>query len=214
MDVVLTREGRRQLSRGRLDVTYYVLFDDEIDYDPYISDSGSMSSAILSASIDDHIQMTPVIEAVCGTQHGEDYRFDGALGVRDVLFTMNQGQKLVPRMVMSPDLMAVDVSASQWRREDVIIRRDQNGRVVEQLGSFDGGFESFDPGVLTFDLSIGDGVRDGSGDGFVVRVFKTGSDGLEEVASRLDSRFEESYGTDLLLRVDSHFPISSGSVGL
>ena len=46
IDLVLPSEGRRQLSLGELEFKYFSVFDDEVDYDPYVANSGSLPPAM------------------------------------------------------------------------------------------------------------------------------------------------------------------------
>src|SRR5580704_7370511 len=100
IDMVLTAAGRNLLSRGKLNFTYWMSFDDEIDYQPFISQSGTMTALQFSSSLYDEIESTPIREAVAGYQITNMIMGDTTNVIRP-LYTMPQGQATIPRMTSS-----------------------------------------------------------------------------------------------------------------
>ena len=204
IDMHLTMEGKRLLSKGLLRFSYFALFDDEVDYDPYIALSASMTPAQLSGTRDDMIENTLVREAVSG------YRVSNASGsdftnVQRPLFTMKQGAKYLPRM--SGTLVptgSITLQAYQQKYQEDYTRVDPYGRVVEQLGPFDMGYDRFQAQVrqVALDLLPSDVALDPAHqDGILVRLFKSGSEGLVEVKPRPNANNRLTYSNDIVFGV-------------
>jgi hypothetical protein len=205
VDMVLTGLGKSLLARGELGFVYWAAFDDEVDYVPFISTSGSLTGEALSGSIDDQIDATLVREATTG------YRFWNSSGsdetnVRLPLFTAPQGHAVIPRMTASDGPTgSIHLEVTQQKFSEMLVRRDPSGKVTQQLGPYDRGFERFDASTfsLEYGYTQGSWPADHSYEGFLVRVFRSGSDGLQELEPRHDLSNELAYSNDLRLTVDT-----------
>jgi hypothetical protein len=291
------------LSRGRLRFAYWAAFDDEVDYAPYLANSGSLTPEQLSGALDDQIEATLVREATSGYKRltrstlfgagsnptgslpphasetppsGEGWtrvideyndgipnatvtvwsvpfdvdfayggngnwvygrlsrgtlvtgslnRFFGSdplvgvvknlwarprsfvsdtTSVFRPIFTMPQGQTVLPR-VHAPQIPSGSVEMRLLQRpvQDVYVQRDSVGRVLEQLGPYDRGFERLGSTESALEIGYvpGSFPIDHQSEGFLVRVFKKTQDGFAELDPRLDDRSRLSYGNELIVEV-------------
>lgn len=200
VDMVLTGLGKRLLSQGDLSFVYWVPFDDEVDYDPYIYNSGSLTMAQMSQSQFDQVEATLVREATSGyrsmNKSGSDYT-----NVHRPLFNMPQSQRVLPRMQSSFGTGSVELTLEVKQRKvyDIHIRKDQFGNTIEQLGPYDRGQERYESSnvILGYKYAPGSFPPDFNSDGFLVRVYRSGSEGLIEVGERLDSENQIAYGPEI-----------------
>ncbi len=197
VDMVLTGRGKDLLSRGELNFCYWIPFDDEINYDPFISSSGSMGLAQLSASIDVEIENTPVREATTG------YRYTNSSGsdftnVHRPMYTMPQGQQVLPRAVF-PVTGSRDLNTKQRRVQRVYHTRDADGRYLNTIDPVDIGVERFDPTRFSLDMSYTNDSfpHDFNPEGFHVRLYRSGSMGLTEVSPKRDMNNDIAYNNDV-----------------
>ena len=198
LDMVLTNPGKSLLSKGQLRFCYWIPYDDEVCYDPYIAESGTLSAEALSASTDLHIETTPVREATTGYRYfnmsGSDFT-----NVHRPMFTMAQGQDVVPRAVFPP-AEDREIVTSQRQVVQFFKERDGVGHFLSPIPPVVVGNERYDSTAFTVELKYG---RDSfssefSPEGFRVQVFKSGSaGGLVEVSSRRDLQNDLCYGSDV-----------------
>lgn len=200
MDVVLTDYGKELFSRGKLRFVYYAFSDDEIDYDPYISTSGSLSSAQLSASKIVKIEDTLVREAVKGYEQGMDRAARDRTNISRKLYTIPQGQLVLPEMTMNPTVSSGTLEVKQRKVQEVYIKKTSTGTVTEKLGPYDRGFEKSQKS--SFDVSFTYEGFPLVSEGFLVKVFHSGSNGINEVVAKRDLENDVSYMNDMKLFVD------------
>lgn len=197
LDMVLTNQGKALLSRGQLRFCYWIPYDDGICYDPYIAESGSMTAENLSSSIDIHIESTPMREATTGYREfnarGSDFT-----NVHRPMFTMAQGQQIVPRAVF-PVEGERSITTSQRQVIQSFKERDEKGHYLAPIPSMVLGTERYDSSGFNVELKYGtDSFSDDfSPEGFRVQVFKSGSGGYVEVFSKNDLQNELCYGSDV-----------------
>lgn len=196
--MVLTSQGRLLLSKGQLNFSYFVLFDDEVDYSPVIVQSGSLSAAELSSSIDVQIESTLVMEARPG------YRLGNASGsdftsVHLPIFTMPQGQHVLPRVSTgSFPSGTLDIGTKHRKIQDIHVKTDADGNVKQTFGPYDRGYERYEPKGVDVDLSYRDYEVDPSRvEGFLLRVYRSGSEGLVELSDKRDSESDVAYSSDV-----------------
>lgn len=199
IDMVLTGEGKHRLSLGKLSFAYWVPFDDEIDYSPFIALSGSMDAQSLSSSISEQIEASPIREVTTGYKRFNRSGVDPT-NVRHPIFTMNHGQKVLPAMDFeSSSGSDFHISVKQTKLYDLYIRRDSLGNVSQQLGPFDRGYSRYDSSVASIVLKHDGFPPDHRSDGFLVKVLTSGSEGFFETNSNRDLNNEISFDDDLLL---------------
>ncbi len=213
VDMHLTMEGKRLLSLGQLRFSYFALFDDEVDYDPFISQSGAMTPTQITGTRDDLIENTLVREAVSGYRNANRSGSDGT-NVNRPLFTMKQGARYLPRMsgTLAPT-GSITLQAFQQKYQDSYTRVDSAGRVIEQIGPIDQGYNRFRAQVrqIAYDLSPSDVALDPAHqDGILIRVFKSGSEGLQELKPRPNAANRLTYSNDLVFGVGSIADLSEG----
>lgn len=197
IDMVLTGYGKSLLSKGELNFCYWIPFDDEIDYDPFIASSGTMSAEFLSASIVNEIANTPVREATTGYKYlnssGSDFT-----NVHRPMFTMPQGQAIIPRAIF-PTEDPREINSKQRKMQRVYHVRDESGKYVNDLQPVDLGVERFQGTSFTLDMSYQNDSfpNDFQPEGFHLRLFRSGSDGLTEVAPKRDMANDIAYNNDV-----------------
>lgn len=215
VDMVLTNYGKRKLSNGDLRFCYWIPYDDEIDYDPYVSQnfsgtftlsgskpglsgftiisSGTLTSEQLSASIDSLIESTPIREATTGYRNfnrsGSDFT-----NVHRPMFTMSQGQNILPRANF-PITGSREVQAFQRG-------------VYKRYDSFDEqkmlGIERFNSSKFELDFSYKkDAFKDKTSlEGFFIQIFSNESSGWYRLLPRRDSNNNITYNNDINMFVD------------
>lgn len=198
IDMVLTDHGKKLYSQGKLEFKYYALSDEGVDYDPFISNSGSLTPTQLSASKIEQIEATLVREATFGLENGLNNAAKDETNIKDLLFTMPQGQTILPKMKFSPELSSGSITINQTQLIDSHVTVDTDGnRVSHPVSNMTRGFEKAEQTRLDFDLSINDFFDEQSLSGFDIKVFESGSDGLIEVKPKDDLRNHLSFNCDM-----------------
>lgn len=205
IDMVLTEDGKRLFAAGKLEFSYFAFFDDEVDYSPIIYDSGSLTSAALSASVEAQIEATPVREATHGL--GLDRSWDDLDHVNAIrpLFTMPQGQNVLSRVLYDPDVVSGSIQVVQAKVDEITKRRDRAGKVVEVIGPIDRGFDRRSTTTFVVDLSLSDFFDESTAEGTAVSLFVSGSDGYSRVTPKLDATDDLSFGTSMKMYLDGRF---------
>lgn len=197
VDMVLTGYGKGLLSRGELNFCYWVPFDDEIDYKPVISTSGSISATQLSASIDLSIENTPIREATTGYKYlnssGSDFT-----NVHRPMYTMPQGQSVLPRTTF-PNTTSRQLNTKQRKIQRIYHTRDVDGKYLNPLNPVDIGVERFSPSEFSLEISYSNDSfpNDFQPEGFHIVVYKSGSAGLTEVIPKRDLNNDLAYNNDV-----------------
>lgn len=212
VDMILTMEGKKLLAKGELQFVYFCLFDDEIDYDPYVANSGSLSAEQLSGTVSLFTEECLVREAVSGYVGGANSSSFDFTNFQRPLFTMKQGSPFVPRLTVVtasnttqgtlPN--SADLEVVQQKKQEIYIKRDQNGNVIQQQGPFDRGYERKNSQVVGFEMQLWPpeaAVDMQHQKGVMVRVYQTGSSGPIEVEEKRDSRNRLTYNNDFVLNV-------------
>ena len=201
IDMVLTDYGRELYSRDKLRFTYYAFSDDGVDYDPWISNSSSLSDMELTSSKEKQIEATPVLEVLFGFPKSTDREARDRLNVDNLLFTMPQGQRVLPEFELLPNVQSGSLRAQQQKQQVRKVSLDSLGNVIDSIGPIDDCYLTYNVGKLTFDLDIAD-FFETMEDGFYVRVFESGSEDLIEVEPKRDLNGVVSYGDDLRIFAD------------
>ncbi len=143
IDIVLTERGRRLYAAGELEFSFFGLFDDGIDYDPFYTGSLSEEERALQ------IESTPMLEA----PFIKDIRGTVApLEPTSHIFTASPGYVRIPHMT-EPDESSVDLRADQRRDGGTYSRTGTNSPQIELY--VDGDTERGNPGFLVRVLSSG-----------------------------------------------------------
>lgn len=173
IDVVLTERGRALFAVGGLDMAYFGLFDDCLDYDP-VPGVGSFSDE----EREEQIEATLVLEA----PFVKDVRGAVApLEPVDHIFTAASGYRTVPRMLSPVDDSDAALMADQ---------RVDNG-IYRRTGT---NFVQIDP-TVTGDVERGN-------PGFVVRVFTSGSNSLQRTQFRHDLSTRRAVDSFVAVAID------------
>ena len=203
IDMVLTDYGRELYSKGELEFTYYAFSDDGVDYDPFIADSGSLTSVKLQEEKDDQIAATLVREASFGLHKGENFVAKDETNIQNLLFTVPQGQKIVPEMILSPVLSTGSIAAKQQKVVERTVTRDKDGNAINTINEYDRGYRKFAAQRFRIDIETEDFFAKASREGYSIKIFESGSSGLTEVKHKRDVRNTISFSKDLQLYKDS-----------
>ena len=202
IDMILTDCGKELYSKGELEFSYYAFSDGGVDYDPYITNSGSLTPDQLTEEKENQISATIVREAVFGHQGGKNFESKDETNIRNLLFTVPQGQTIVPEMTFTPDLISGSIETKQQKVIERSVTKDKSGVVINILSEVDRGYRKFKSQKLVIDAEIEDFFEKSSRDGFTLRVFESGSSGLSELVYKRDNRNIVSYSNDLQLHKD------------
>lgn len=182
IDVVLTERGRKLYATGDLDFTYFALFDDGLDYDPY--STGSLSEQERESLI----EATPMLEAT----FVRDIRGTVAPGEpRSHVFTAAGGFSHIPRM-SQPTSSSLNLMADQRKSGGVYGRTGTSHAQIDMK--------------IVGDIEMGN-------PGFIVRVFASGSNGLQALDLRKDLSGRRAYDPFIAVSVDDEVPIDKPTVG-
>lgn len=207
--MVLTGEGKFLLSNGDLQFVYWSVFDDEIDYDQSLMNTGSLSPDEISDAVIALAESTPLRECTTGYRRFNNSGSDNTNVFRP-LFTMPQGQQVLPRVRVFEGDESEEISlvTKQQKIIDLHIQKDPSGNPLQVVGPFDRGYVRSDPSTKTFEMGYAADSYppDHQHEGFLVRVYKSGTDGLQEVGQRHSLNNDLCYSNDL--------KIFAGGVGL
>lgn len=203
IDMVLTSQGKSLLSKGALKFCYWIPFDDEIDYRPFLAESGSLSTAQLSASVYRSIEETPIREATTGYRNfnasGSDYT-----NVHNPMFTMPQGQVVLPRSSFPSTSSSLDsqhhqIRTSQRKVQRIYQDRDNWGKFSNKIEPMDIGTERYESSnfVLEFSYTKDSFPPDFPTEGFHIRILRSGSNGWVELDPRRDMSNDLTYSNDV-----------------
>jgi hypothetical protein len=200
IDFILTQEGKKLRSEGKLNFKFFTLHDEEVDYHPYISNSGSLTAAEFTSSQIQQIEETNVREAVTGLRKHNGLGKDQTNLIRP-LFTIPQGQNILPELVRVHRTGSVNLTAYQQKVEEQYEKRDDNGNILESIGPIVRGYQRFNSTLYTLDYrytpnSFPSGYLF---NGLRVNMYISGSEGYEEVDARYDLNDDLSFRNDLKL---------------
>jgi hypothetical protein len=195
-DIVLTNYGKRLLSTGDLHFCFWAPSDDEIDYDPVVCNSSSISEVQLSESIKTCIEDTPIREAVHGYRDFNG-KHEDFTNIQSTMFTKAQAQDNLPRAKFPIDTDRV-VSIKQRKNQVVYIESNSITRNVI-TETVDTGVERFDSSffVLEFDYENGSFPADFNSKGFRLEILKSGSSGFNELTAKRDMSNDLSFDSNI-----------------
>ena len=202
LDIVLTDYGREQHSKGELEFSYYAFSDDGVDYDPYIANSGSITDVQLLEEQIKQVEATLVREAVFGHQGGKNLDHRDKTNIKNLLFTVPQGQLIVPEMLMSPDITTGSIEAKQQKVVERSVTKDSEGDAINVIAESDRGYRKFKSQKLLVDLEMDNFFDKASRDGYIIRVFESGSFGLSEIKHKRDKSYTMSFSNDIQMYSD------------
>lgn len=182
IDIVLTERGRKLYALGELDFEYFALFDDGLDYDPW--STGTLSDADREAQIEaTQMLEAPFIRDVRGTV--------APMEPTSHLFTAAAGYQFIPQMDRPADGDELSLMADQRRKGETYTR---TGTSVAQI-----------------DMSV-IGDREQGNPGFIVRVFASGSNGLQPLDLRKDLSGRRAFDPFIAVSVDDETPLDAPTV--
>ena len=148
IDMVLTGVGQKLLSQGKLRFVYWMPFDDEVDYDPYVAASGSMSVAEVTSSKVLQTENGLVREAVSGYKDINPFHLDRT-NVNRPLFSIPQGQTTIPKIVKVHRTGSATIDLKLQKVVDWYSKKDHRGdKVADEY--VDRGFQHFGTSEKSF----------------------------------------------------------------
>lgn len=205
VDMILTDEGKRQLSVGELEFAYYSFFDDGVEYDPYIAYSASLTEEQLISAKEKQTESYLGLEAVVGLSYKRLQNDLDVINVNKPLFTMPQGSKVLPRATFDPDVSSGSIQTTQQKISTIYTKKDPDGNVLSSDGPFDEGYIREKTSAFTIDVGYRDFFPEFMQQGFLIQVLASGSDGLDFVSSKKDAMEDDCYRTDLKVITDEKF---------
>ncbi len=199
IDMVLTGVGQKLLSQGKLRFVYWMAFDDEVDYDPYVAYSGSITAVEVTASKVLQTENGLVREAVSGYKDTNPFHLDRT-NVYRPLFSVPQGQTIIPKIVKIHRTGSASINLKMNKVVDWYSKKDNQGdRVAEEY--VDRGFQHFDATQHSFEYQYTPNSFPSEHllEGFKVRVFSSSSHGLVELHPKHDLNDDVSFRSDLKL---------------
>jgi hypothetical protein len=199
LDFVLTGVGKSLLAQGNLRLVYWIPFDDEVDYDPYIANSGTLTEAQLSASKLEKTEEPLTREASFGYRV-YDREAKDRVNVNRPMYTLPPNPKELPQMTVSPTgALVVTIQQTPSAIRDVV--RSVRGDLVaspnkEEMTSVDRSGSSTAVIDVTYSGSFGENYQM---DGFLVTVYHSSSEGYVETPHNRDSEGNIVYRNDLKL---------------
>lgn len=182
VDLVLTPEGKKQLASGDLSFEYFSLHDDEIDYRPLFYLSSSFTDADIESITPLMIEDTPILEAIVGRSHGGS---NDSVKPTSFLFDSSGKDEQIPSMEISPNVTGSLLTTNQQ------IGTNRNLIKVDR--------SSNDFLLVSVKMINDSGIKNQ----YVISLFESGSDGLNEIFPMYDSAGRRSYGNDFILEIDS-----------
>lgn len=200
IDFILTEEGKRLRSTGELRFAYYAFFDDEMDYNPVISNSGSLTAMQFTSSQIQQMEESIIKEAVSGYKDFNILGLDHTNVFRP-LFTIPQGQNIVPKVVSVHKTGSIELKINQKAILDVFTKTDEFGNVLEQVGPVVRGYTRFNVEDFTFEYQYTPNSypQEVALEGIRLQTFLSSSNGYIEVDPRHDLNDNVSFRNDLIL---------------
>jgi hypothetical protein len=206
IDMVLTDVGRSLLLKGDLRFRYWIPYDDEVDYNPQVLNSASLTPTELQDRKLQLIEEPVVREATLG-YGGLNKEATDTTNVIRPMFTAPPGvghNYGLPRATVDRSSLAVTVN--QKKLSKLYEQRDSAGNEVVKTTQVDVGYQRSDSNEEVINASFpDDAFPDGTQlEGFLATVYLSSSDGYEEILSNRDSAGGIVYRNDI--HFDNHTP--------
>lgn len=189
IDAVITGYGKMMLAKGKLNFAYWVPFDDEVDYDPFISQSSSFDSDELRSEVYSQLDETLVREATTGYRlwniSGSDYT-----NVNRPMYTA--------RIVAGESGILPHASSSLAQSASLVVEQRKIYEAAGGGGSNDIGYDRKNMTNERFDVSYVD-MSDPTVEGFLVRIFQETQGGFVEIGYKLDMSGNICYNGDVIV---------------
>jgi hypothetical protein len=202
IDMVLTSRGKMLLSNGVLRFVYWAAFDDEVNYDPVVVESGSLNDADLAQRQVDKTEDPLIREAVQGyklfNKNGEDF-----CNVHRALITVPPGHSVVPTasVVFDRD----EIVMQQQPIVQNYYQQNSNGELIDPYSS------TVNMGILRYNSTAVSVDAEYSKEsfpsehrleGFYVKVLVSGTDAYTEQHHTLDENSEIVIGAELKIKTN------------
>lgn len=189
VDFILTAQGKKKLSQGKLNFKFYTFFDDGIDYDSYVENSSSLSNVALTESKLSNIDETLVFEPVYGLlDERSNNRTEDNLNLKSQLFTKPLNLNIIPEFSINNTTGSFDIGVEQSN--------------VKGSSDEDVGFVTSNSTNLNIEFKISDFFEEFKQKGVLIKLFHSSSSGLRQVLAKRDFNEVVSYGAELIAFVD------------
>jgi hypothetical protein len=181
IDMVMTGRGKELLLQGRLKFAYWAAFDDEVDYDPYVAGSGSMSEGELNQARQ-RLTEDPLVRECCASYKLGNMTLDDNVSINRPLYTLSPGggvQDVSPLVSMSLGGGSSKVDVEQF----VVGKQIRLSPLSVYKGAVSYTPEAYEPKTQF--------------EGCVVSVFASSSDGYQRLHTSVDSRGDVVFGNIL-----------------
>jgi hypothetical protein len=203
LDMVLTGVGKDLLFKGDLRFVYWIPFDDEVDYDPFITNSGSMTAEELVSFRQMKVEDPLIREATSGYKSLNAAEEDRT-NVNRPMYTIPVNQTILPEMKFEGVSGTINVNVHQQKLQRTYVRKSSDGSsVIESIGPVDAGVNRFNPteAGVQGDYTVGSYPREWDLEGFLLTVYQSGSEGYMEVLSNRDSSGSIVYNNDMKVEI-------------
>lgn len=212
IDMVLTGVGKGLLFQGDLRFIYWVPFDDEVDYDPYLTPTYIVSPGSGTASFTTEELATqramkveePLVREATSGYRNLSAAEDDRTNVNRPMYTIPANQSVLPEMKIEGISGTIDVHVLQQKLQTTFVRKNTEGtETVERIGPIDAGVNRFNPSEAAVEgyYTVGSYPREFDLEGFLVTVYQSGSEGYLEVLPNRDSSGSIVYNNDMKVEV-------------
>jgi hypothetical protein len=198
IDLVLTGVGRSLLSQGKLKFAYWIPYDDEIDYDPYVNTSASLTSAELETAKHNLTEDPLIVEAATGYALNNQQNRD-KVNVNRPLYTLPRSSHVLPTMMIAGIDGGIDIEMEQKAYIRKYFYQGATGQSIEipgsgQVSDVDRKNSTEANVEMSYSGSFGEGY---TSDGFLITVYSSSSQGFVEISHKRDSQGSIAYKNDL-----------------
>jgi len=207
IDMVLTDTGKNLLLKGGLQFVYWIPFDDEVDYDPHVNDSGSRDAGDLAIRKQE-LTETPLIREATMGYRGLNYREEDTTNVNRPMYSAPPGVgQNYPLPQLVPSFTGTTVSVKQA----LMTSYGPENEPPQVIG-----IRRYDATISNLDVRY-DAASfpvDTQTEGFLITLYKSSSlkvdetgsviGGFQEVLHNIDSSGSIAYLNDL--RLYNHTP--------
>ena len=207
IDLILTDTAKSLLMKGQLNFSYWVPFDDEVNYQPAITiwNSSSLSQQDLANEIvqktQNVIEDPVIVEAVNGYT-GVNNTQEDLVNVKNPMFTAKTGighSLPLPQLIIS-QTGTITIPVTQTPNVNNFVQTDLSGNVLAQAVTTDGYTRTSKQERINVTYSTGSFTADNNFEGMLITIYQNVSGTLQEVVHNRDSDGNITYRNDLSIQ--------------
>ena len=204
IDMVLTDTGKSLLLKGDLQFVYWIPFDDEVDYDPFVNNSASLDAGEL-LSRKQQLTETPLTREATMGYKGLNLREEDTTNVRNPMYSAPPG---VGQNYPLPQLVASLTGANVEMKQAVVMKYFGRG-VFSRAQRI--GVRRYNPSLEVLDMryDAASYPAETQTEGFLITMYQSGAvktdelgqsvGGYQEVLHNIDSSGSIAFLNDLRL---------------